>query len=92
MFVMMRVYQPLCVIYPDDEIQEGTGTQESIVSIVSCGDIVECRLQVRQVFHLLKQLCGDRVCRVIEPVAPSSITFIHKTCCWLLENLGAFPN
>lgn len=58
---MMTVYKLLCVIHPDDVVQEGAGTQEGVVTIVSCGDVVQCRLQVRQVFHLLKQLGGDRV-------------------------------
>jgi hypothetical protein len=87
---MMSVYQLLCVIYPDDVVQEGAGTQEGIVTIVSCGDVMQCRLQVRQVFHLLKQLGGNRVSRVIEPVAPPSITFMHKMCCCSLERLRAF--
>jgi len=74
------VYQLFCVIYPDDVVQEGARTQEGIVSIVSCGDVVQCRLQIRQVFHLFEQLGGDGVSRVIEPVAPSSVTFMYKMC------------
>jgi hypothetical protein len=45
---------------------------------------VQCRLQIRQVFDLLKELCGGWVSRVIEPMAPSSITFMYNTCFWLL--------
>lgn len=85
---MMSVYQPLCVIYPDDVVQERAGTQEGIVTIVSCGDVVQCRLQIRQVFHIFEQLGGDGVSRVIEPVTPSSITFMHIICC-LLEKFCA---
>lgn len=76
----MNVYQLLCVIYLDDVVQEGAGTQEGIVMVVSCGDVFQCRLQIWQVFHLFEQLGGDGVSRVIEPVAPSSITFMHKMC------------
>jgi len=84
---MMSVYQLFCVIYPDDVVQEGAGTQEGIVTIVSCGDVVQCRLQIRQVFHIFEQLGGDGVSRVIKPVTPSSFTFIHIICCSLEKNL-----
>jgi hypothetical protein len=83
---MMSVYQLLCVIYPDDVVQEGAGTQEGIITIVSCGDVFQCRLQIRQVFHIFEQLGCNGVSRVIEPVAPSSITFMHKMC-YLLEKI-----
>jgi hypothetical protein len=45
---------------------------------------VQCGLQVRQIFHLLEELCGDWVSRVIEPMAPSSITYMYNIYFWLL--------
>jgi hypothetical protein len=52
---------------------------------------VQCRLQVRQIFHLLEELCGDWVSRVIEPMAPTSITYMYDICFWLfLEEIEAW--
>jgi hypothetical protein len=45
---------------------------------------VQCRLQVRQIFHLLEELCGDCISRVIEPMTPSSITYMYDIYFWLL--------